>query len=100
MEDEGFSVETVRTSDISSIKARYGIPANMESCHTAVIGDYFVEGHVPEEIIQKMLSEQPDIDGIMLPRMPSGSPGMPGQKTGVWIIYQLKDGEVSEYTRI
>jgi len=96
---EGFDVETVST-DMASIKQQYGIPRNMESCHTAIIGDYFVEGHVPIEAIEKLLAEQPDIDGIALPAMPAGSPGMPGVKQGPFTIYAVKDGEVSTFMTI
>jgi len=72
----------------------------MQSCHTTEIGDYFVEGHVPIEAIDKLLAEKPDIDGITLPDMPAGSPGMPGVKREEFVIYSLKDGESSEFMRI
>ena len=85
---------------MDAVKQRFNIPANMQSCHTTIIGDYFVEGHIPLEVIDKLLSEKPDLDGIALPDMPAGSPGMPGRKTEEFIIYGLKDGQVSEYMRI
>ena len=69
----------------------------MESCHTAIFGDYFVEGHVPIEAVNKLLEEKPDIDGIALPEMPSGSPGMPGPKLEPFKIYSIKDGQASEF---
>ena len=93
----GFQVEVISIEDMNTIKEQYNIPRNMESCHTALVGDYFVEGHVPMETVQKMLEEQPSIDGISLPRMPSGSPGMPGIKNEVWKIYSLTNGEYSNY---
>ena len=83
--------------DMTSIKQQYHIPEDMLSCHTAVIEDYFVEGHVPVEAIEDMLGEKPDIDGIALPGMPPGSPGMPGEKTGVLEIYAILDGVKSEF---
>ncbi len=83
--------------DMTSIKQAYQIPQNMISCHTAVIEDYFVEGHVPVEAIKKMLEEKPAIDGIALPGMPPGSPGMPGKKTEALKIYALSDGKKSEF---
>ncbi len=82
---------------MSSIKKKYQIPHNMEGCHTGVIGDYFVEGHVPVEAIEELLAEKPAIGGIALPGMPSGSPGMPGQKTEAFKIYALSDGTASEF---
>jgi hypothetical protein len=72
----------------------------MESCHTTVIDGYFVEGHVPFEAIEKLLAERPDIDGIALPDMPAGSPGMPGRKSGPFDIYQVKDGQYSLFVSI
>ena len=73
----------------------------MESCHTTVIGEYFVEGHVPVEAIEKLLAEKPDVAGIGMPGMPSGSPGMPGAKQGQFIIYSInKDGTINEFMRI
>ena len=95
----GFDVEVIPTEDMQSIKSRYNVPRDMESCHTTIIGNYFVEGHVPTEIINKLLEEQPDIDGIALPNMPAGSPGMPGVKSYEWVIYSIKDGKASEYMR-
>ena len=83
------------------VKEKYGIPYSMRSCHTTVIGDYFVEGHVPIEAVEKLMLEKPDIKGIALPGMPSGSPGMPGSKQGPFIVYAInKDGSTSEFMRI
>lgn len=100
LEGKGFDVNVMPTVDMSVIKNMHNIPVNMRSCHTEIIDGYFVEGHVPMEAINKMLTEKPDIDGISLPNMPSGSPGMPGYKQGEWIIYAIKDGQASEYMRI
>ena len=100
MKKNGFDVEDVNAEDLSSIKDEHQIPYNMQSCHTAVIGDYFVEGHMPIEAVNKLLEEKPDIDGIALPEMPAGSPGMPGVKREEFIIYSLKDGVESEFMRL
>ena len=98
---KGFDVKVVDTDDLSLIINKYKIPASMQSCHTTVIGDYFVEGHVPAEAIQKMMTEKPDIAGIAMPGMPSGSPGMPGAKQGPFIVYAVhKDGSTTEFMRI
>ncbi|MBU1197467.1 hypothetical protein KJ765_03040 [Candidatus Micrarchaeota archaeon] len=94
---EGVQVNIEERDDMASVKAKYNIPRNMQSCHTAVFGDYFVEGHIPLEAIAKLLEEQPDIDGIALPDMPAGSPGMPGQKNGDWTVYAIKDGKTSTF---
>lgn len=100
LERNGFDVEIIPTYDMKSIKTKYNIPPEMESCHTAIVGNYFVEGHVPIKAINKLLEENPDIDGISLPGMPAGSPGMPGVKSGEWIIYSLSNGSYSEFMRI
>ena len=101
MDKKGFNVQVVDTEDLSSTKSKYNIPKSMQSCHTTVVGDYFVEGHVPVEAIQKLLSEKPDIAGIAMPGMPSGSPGMPGSKRGPFVVYAVnKDGSTTEFMRI
>lgn len=97
---KGFDVEKINVTDTQSIKTKYNIPSNMQSCHTAVIDGYFVEGHVPIEAVNKLLAEKPDIDGIALPRMPSGSPGMPGAKTETFVIYALKNGNATVFMEI
>jgi hypothetical protein len=97
LKKHGFHVVIAYTEDTYSLKQRYQIPLNMASCHTAIIDNYFVEGHVPIEAIYILLAEQPDIDGIVLPGMPSGSPGMPGTQTEPFIIYALSDGIPSEF---
>lgn len=98
LRDRGMNVEEVSTSDMESIKKQYSIPQGKESCHTTLIGDYVVEGHVPIEVIEKLVSEKPALRGITLPDMPSGSPGMPGAKYGLFQIYGFaEDGNTSMY---
>jgi len=99
LRDLDYDVEIVTTND-TVIKTENNIPSAMQSCHTSIIGDYFVEGHMPIEAVNKLLAEKPDIDGIALPGMPSGSPGMPGLKTEEWEIYAIKDGEISSFVKI
>ena len=94
-------VNTVDIRDSNKIKEQYGIPYELKSCHTTIVGNYFVEGHIPLEAIEKLLKEQPDIRGIAMPGMPEGSPGMPGQKYGDFVIYAVhEDGTYSEFMRI
>lgn len=87
----GYGVEVHDTQDLSSIKKALKIPPEVESCHTMEIAGYVVEGHVPEEAIQKLLSEKPNIHGIGLAGMPQGSPGMPGPKTSDFVIYEINN---------
>ena len=94
-------VEAQTVQDISSVKKEFGVPMEMESCHTTMIGGYFVEGHVPLEAIAKLLAEKPDIAGIAMPGMPMGSPGMPGSKQGPFTVHAVnKDGTFKEFMRL
>lgn len=94
MKNNGFEIVEENVRNLTSIKTKYGIPPEMSSCHTAVIGDYVVEGHIPIEAIEKLLMEKPAIDGIAMPGMPKGSPGMPGIKKDDFVISSLQDGKV------
>ena len=100
LKEEGFNVEFTRTDGLDEIKDGRGIPMDMRSCHTMIVGDYYVEGHVPLEAVWKLLEEQPAIDGIAMPGMPAGSPGMGGEKEEPFIIYAVADGNVQEFMRI
>jgi hypothetical protein len=100
LEEEKFKVKKTDMRSLHSIKKKYNIPLEMQSCHTTILGKYFIEGHVPIEAINKLLKEQPDIDGIALPGMPIGTPGMPGKKEEPYIIYQLVDGKSSVFMTI
>ncbi|MBC8500769.1 MAG: hypothetical protein ISS25_00130 [Nanoarchaeota archaeon] len=94
-------VEIIEIDEVTPKKDEYKIPDNLRSCHTAVIGNYFVEGHIPVEAIFKLMAEQPDIAGIAMPGMPSGSPGMPGSKTEPFVIYVVnKDGTSYEFMKL
>lgn len=96
----GFDVNVVTTNNMKQIKDQHNIPSNMESCHTAVFEDYFVEGHVPLDVVFSLLRERPNITGIALPGMPSGTPGMPGPKREPYRISQLDKNEWSNYLTI
>ena len=100
LEKEKFKVKQTDMRSLHTIKQKYNIPVEMQSCHTTIMGKYFIEGHVPFEAVEKLLTEQPDIDGIALPGMPIGTPGMPGDKDEPYVIYQLKDGKSSVFMTI
>ena len=76
LRDNGLEVVDNIVEDISEIKKQYGVPNNLRSCHSAKIGNYTIEGHVPIESINKLFKEKPSISGIAVPGMPHGSPGM------------------------
>ncbi|MFN2602784.1 MAG: DUF411 domain-containing protein [Gemmatimonadaceae bacterium] len=78
LRDKGFQVETMDMPDLSMIKQKYGVSPALQACHTAIVNGYVVEGHVPADVILKMLKEHPAVAGIAVPGMPSGSPGMEG----------------------
>jgi hypothetical protein len=78
MEDAGFTVETHDVADLAPVKHAAGVPSELQACHTARIGGYVVEGHVPAADIRRLLAERADIAGIATPGMPAGSPGMEG----------------------
>ena len=72
----GFEVRVVETEDVTPTARRLGVPDDLRSCHTASIGGYAIEGHVPVEDIRRLLAERPDAVGLAVPGMPIGSPGM------------------------
>ena len=78
MRAAGFKVEVANTSPstLDALKARLGIAPEHSSCHTAQIGGYFIEGHVPAEDVKRLLAERPNALGLTAPGMPIGSPGM------------------------
>lgn len=89
LEKKGYGVVIEDVADMQSVKEQFDVPYELESCHTMEIDGYVVEGHVPEEAVQKLLAERPDIKGIGMAGMPSGSPGMPGPKTSDFVIYEI-----------
>ncbi|WP_019593523.1 DUF411 domain-containing protein [Thioalkalivibrio sp. ALM2T] len=86
LEAAGFKVEYTNVRDLDGIKQEMGLPRELASCHTAVIDDYIIEGHVPASDIQRLLAERPDVSGLSVPGMPHGSPGM---ETGREDPYQV-----------
>lgn len=89
LEKNGFKVDVKPTNDLAEISRKAGVPEDLEGCHTMFVGSYVVDGHVPVDVIRKLLAEKPAIAGITLPGMPSGSPGMTGPKTETWTIYAV-----------
>lgn len=80
MEQHGFIVVKKEFQDMTTIKSRYHIPPELQSCHTAIVDGYVIEGHVPVEQILRMLAERPDILGLAVAGMPSGAPGMQNER--------------------
>lgn len=76
LQQSGFSVDVVVTTQINRVRSRLGVPLELASCHTAEIAEYVVEGHVPAEVIKRLVREKPKGTGLAVPGMPLGSPGM------------------------
>lgn len=96
----GFAVEVRNSDDLQAVKQRLGIGPSMMSCHTAEVGGYFVEGHVPAADIQRLLAEKPDVKGLVLPGMPLGSPGMemPDGRVQPYVVSSVdRQGRMSDY---
>ena len=75
--DAGFTVAAVDVDDVDPYKRKFGVPEDLVSCHTGVIEGYVVEGHVPADLIDRLLREKPkDAKGLAVPGMPMGAPGM------------------------
>ena len=96
----GFTVEVRSSDDLQPVKKRLGITPSMMSCHTAEVGGYFVEGHVPAADIKRLLAEKPDVKGLVLPGMPMGSPGMevPDGRVQPHVVSSVdRQGQMSDY---
>ncbi len=75
------------------------VPTNLQSCHTAVIDGYVIEGHVPADVVARLLKEKPDIKGLAVPGMPMGSPGMEGPRKDAYDIVSFdQNGRTAVYT--
>jgi hypothetical protein len=83
----GFEVEVRNEANLNPLKQKLGIPPGKGSCHTAEVGGYVIEGHVPADDIRRLLAEKPDARGLTVPGMPAGSPGM-----------EMPNGHVQAYT--
>lgn len=92
LQANGFKVNIVNTENLASVNEHYGVPENLEGCHTAFIGGYVIEGLVPVQYIKNLLKQHPATRGIALPGMPTGVPGMPGARSGPLTIYYLESG--------
>jgi hypothetical protein len=100
LEASGFRVEVTIQDDLSAIKAKHGVPPGLESCHTAVVGGYVVEGHVPADDVKRLLRERPPVAGLVVPGMPAGSPGMEAPVSEPYATLALAaDGTTTVFAR-
>ena len=93
---------TVVSDDAALYKAKaaYGVPAEAQSCHTVLLAGYVVEGHVPLEALTKLLAERPELDGIALPGMSTGTPGMAGPRFGPLTVVGFKAGRLNPFVSL
>ena len=97
LEENGYVVDLQRTEELDAMRADLGVPEEAAGCHLAQVDGYVVEGHVPVAAIDRLRAEKPDVDGIALPGMPSGSPGMGDDPDATFDIVAFKDGSLSPF---
>ena len=100
LQDAGFTTRVTDMDDLSQLKAKHGVPGAAQSCHTATVDGYVLEGHVPAADVRRMLKERPAIAGIAVPGMPIGSPGMevPGRKADAYKVVSFdRKGQIAVY---
>lgn len=91
LQASGFRAQVIETADINRVKSRLGIPDDLAACHTAETDGYLLEGHVPADVIRRLLAERPQAKGLAVPGMPGGSPGMGGEPEEYEVILFGKD---------
>jgi hypothetical protein len=99
MKDQGFDVTAIDMADLSNIKSSWGVPEKLQSCHTALSGSYVIEGHVPADLVKKMVSERPKIVGLAVPGMPEDAPGMGSGKTPYDVMSWTKVGKPKVFAK-
>ena len=99
MRANGFDVTAQNVEDMAPVKQKYGVPPKAESCHTSVVAGYVIEGHVPADLVKRLLAERPKVVGLAVPGMPASAPGMdiPGQ--AYTIVGFDRAGQLTVYER-
>lgn len=96
----GFEVNVQDVQDTAVYRLKYGVPDKLQSCHTAVVSGYVVEGHVPVREIRRLLKDRPKAKGLAVPGMPAGSPGMEGSRSDAYSVLLFDaDGHASAYQK-
>ena len=91
LQENGFTVEVHNRRNMNPIKTELGVPRHLQSCHTATVGGYVLEGHVPADDIARLLKEKPAIKGLAVPGMPMGSPGMEGPRKDAYDVVTFRE---------
>jgi hypothetical protein len=100
LHENGFVVRAEELQDLAQLKLREGVGREISSCHTAIVDGYVIEGHVPADLIKRLLQERPLVAGLTVPGMPMGSPGMEGAyKEPYEVLTFDRDGTTEVYAR-
>jgi len=100
LQSNGFKVKAYNLNDMPSVKQQLGIAPKQQSCHTAVVDGYVIEGHVPAADIHRLLTEKPRIHGLTVPGMPMGSPGMEGPRSDSYNVLAIdKQGKTTVFSQ-
>jgi hypothetical protein len=100
VEKHGFKVVARDLADVTPIKTAHGVPEALRTCHTALVGGYVIEGHVPADLIAKLLKERPKVAGLAVAGMPMGSPGMEGPMSERYdVVTFTKAGKTAVYAK-
>ncbi len=101
LREKGFKIETrnISNRELIDVKIKNKVPEKLYSCHTAIIQGYVIEGHVPADLILRLLKEKPRVLGLAVPGMPSGSPGMDGPPVPYEVLTFDKDGKTAVYAK-
>lgn len=102
MEENGYAVQVEDVDNLSTVKLENKVPPQLQSCHTAIVDGYIIEGHVPIAEVERLLEERPDIAGLAVPGMPVGSPGMEVEGAAAQpyeVIAFDADGNLEVYAR-
>jgi hypothetical protein len=101
MKAAGFQVRGVDMEDITEVKQASGVPMRLRTCHTALVDGYVIEGHVPADLVKKLLAEKAKVTGIAVPGMPLGSPGMEqgDQKEPYEVLLFDQTGKTTVYAK-
>jgi len=101
LREAGFDVEARDVRDLMSVKIDAGVPTDLTSCHTALIDGYVVEGHIPADVVKRLLAERPAVAGIAVPGMPIGSPGMEGPNPEAYTVQAFTaDGDRATFAEV
>ncbi|WMC10393.1 DUF411 domain-containing protein [Oceanimonas pelagia] len=99
MRESGFEVNSIDTEHMGAIKVRAGVKQGLASCHTAEVGGYVIEGHVPAADVKRLLEQRPEVRGLTIPGMPQSAPGMDIPGTPYEVLSFDEQGTTTVFSR-